>query len=54
MRRACVTEFVPQHHERSPRDRCWTSTTFLMAMLFVALAAALWAASGMLGLTIDA
>ena len=54
MRRACVTEFVPQRHERTPRDRSWTSTTFLMAALFAALVAALWAAGGMLGLSIDA
>jgi hypothetical protein len=49
VRRACVTHLVPQPHERSPRDRAWASTSFIMAMLIAALAAAVFACGAMLG-----
>ncbi|SDR53129.1 hypothetical protein SAMN05444161_5420 [Rhizobiales bacterium GAS191] len=54
MRRVCVTQFVPQPHEHGPGDRSWASTSFIMAMLIAALAAAVWACGAMLGLSLDA
>jgi hypothetical protein len=54
VRRICVTHIVPQAHERSPRDRSWASTSFIMAVLIAALAAAVFACGAMLGSGLDA